>query len=123
MVKNDPKHNVLTNLAAQIVITVGFIATTPFTAAMIAMATKNAGFRPMESRRDPNAGEIMISVSAAEDPRMDKVDVARSDPISSMRAGAGEKATNADDAVVRKDDVRNIIMSLRFQDDVDDDCD
>ena len=120
MVKKDPKHSVLTNLAAQIVITVGLIATTPFTAAIIAIATRNAGFRPMESRRDPNAGEIMISVRAAEDPKMDKVDVARSDPISSMRAGAGENATNADDAVVRKDDVKNTIISLRVQD-VDDD--
>ena len=40
-----------------------------------------------------------------------------------MRAGAGENATNADDAVVRKDDVKNTIMSLRFQDVDDNDCD
>ena len=104
--------------------TLGFIATRPLTKDRMDMATTYAGFRPMESKRDPNAGEIMISVSAAVDPKMDRVDVARSDPIASIRAGAGENATNADDAVVRKDDVRNTDMSLRLQitDDDDFDC-
>lgn len=118
---NDPKASDLTNLDTQIVITDGFIATSPCTKATIDIADMNAGFRPMESNRDPTAGEIIISVSAALAARVDKVDVARSDPIASMRAGAGENATKAEDATVKKDDARKIIMSLRVQDSDEDD--
>ena len=57
----------------------------------------------MESSNDPSAGMVMISVNAEVAARMDRVDVARSDPIASISAGAGEKETNADDATVKKE--------------------
>jgi hypothetical protein len=53
---------------------------------------------------DPNAGDMMISVSAALADKIDKVDVARSVPISATRAGAGENATRAKDRTIKKDD-------------------
>ena len=83
----------------------------------------NAGFRPMESSRDPTAGETKISVSAAHDAMMDKVDVARSDPISAMRARAGENETKAWDTIYKKDDSRKIDKSLGVQDAAADDDD
>jgi len=58
----------------------------------------------MESRRVPYAGDIIISVNAAEAAIVDSVDEARSDPISAIRAGAGENATKVEDKRVRNDD-------------------
>ncbi len=112
----SPKIKVFTNLAAQIAITEGFIATTPCTNAIADMEYMNAGFRPIESNKDPSAGIVMISVSADVAARVDRVDVARSNPIASMSAGAGEKATSAEDATVKKDDVKKTNMSLRVHD-------
>lgn len=90
--------------------------TNPCTKAMQDSAKMIAGFRPIESNKDPNAGEIIISVNAAHAAIVDRVDVARSDPISAMRAGAGEKATKVEDKVKKKDDDRKTIKSLRLQD-------
>ena len=105
VIAKSPMDSVLTNLDAQIAMTDGLNATIPWISAIIDTAQMNAGFRPIESSKDPKAGEIIISVSAAVDPSMDNVDVARSDPIASMRNGAGEKATKDEATIVRKDDV------------------
>jgi hypothetical protein len=70
----------------------------------------------MESSRPPNAGEMIISVNAAHAAIMDKVDVARSDPISAMRTGAGENPTKDADKTMKKDADRNTPKSLRVQD-------
>ena len=112
----SPKVKVFRNLAAQIASTEGFIATTPFVNARADMEYMKAGFRPIESNNDPSAGIVMISVSAEVAARVDRVDVARSYPIASMSAGAGEKETNAEDATVKKDEDKKTNMSLRVQD-------
>lgn len=126
VIMKSPKFKVFRNLDAQIAITDGFNATTPLTNAMAATEYINAGFRPMESSNDPSAGMVMISVNAEVAARMDRVDVARSDPIASISAGAGEKETKADDATVKKDEVRKTDMSLRVHgasgEDDDGDC-
>jgi hypothetical protein len=55
---------------------------------------------------------------------MDKVDVARSAPISAIRTGAGENATKDADRTMKKDADRKIAKSLRVQDsDADVDAD
>ena len=116
VIMKSPKVKVFRNLAAQIASTEGFIATTPFVNARADMEYMKAGFRPIESNNDPSAGIVMISVSAEVAARVDRVDVARSYPIASMSAGAGEKETNAEDATVKKDEDKKTNMSLRVQD-------
>ena len=116
VIMNSPKVKVFRNLAAQIASTEGFIATTPFVKARADMEYMKAGFRPIESNNDPSAGIVMISVSADVAARVDRVDVARSYPMASMSAGAGEKETNAEDATVKKDEDKKTNMSLRVQD-------
>lgn len=86
-------------------------------------AHMNAGFRPVESRRDPTAGDTKISVSAAHAAMMDNVDVARSDPISATRARAGEKETKALHTMYKKDDNRKTLKSEGVQDVDGDDVD
>jgi hypothetical protein len=76
----------------------------------------------MESSRDPSAGEITISVNAAPAAIADNVDVARSDPISAMRADTGEKTTMDMDKTIKKFDAMNTARSLRLHDDDGDDA-
>jgi hypothetical protein len=84
--------------------TEGWIETAPFAIAIDSIVKIKAGFLPIESSMEPNAGDMIISVSPALADKMDKVDVARSIPISAMRAGAGENATRATDSTIKKDD-------------------
>jgi len=84
--------------------TEGWIETAPFATVIANRVNIKAGFRPKESSMDPNAGDIMISSSAALAAKIDKVDVARSVPISAMRAGAGANATRANARTIKKDD-------------------
>lgn len=102
------------NLATQIVSTDEWMLTAPFTNPIEINANINAGLRPVESNSDPKTGEMIISVRAEHALRMDSVDVARSDPISAIRAGAGENATIANDRTIRKDDDWNTARSLRL---------
>mmetsp|Transcript_15899 Transcript_15899/g.36810 ORF Transcript_15899/g.36810 Transcript_15899/m.36810 type:complete len:239 (-) Transcript_15899:133-849(-) len=104
VVTNDAKEIMATNFATQIVSTDEWILTSPCTKAMHDIVNISAGFRPIESSKDPKAGEIIISVNAAQAAIIDSVDVARSDPISAIRAGAGEKATRVVDKRDRNED-------------------
>ena len=110
---NDAKHNIEVNLAAQIVSTEECMLTNPFMKAAQDIARMSAGFLPMESSRDPNAGENIISVNAAHAAITDNVDVARSNPISAMSAGAGENETKEADRTMKKHDDRKTARSLR----------
>mmetsp|Transcript_12903 Transcript_12903/g.18841 ORF Transcript_12903/g.18841 Transcript_12903/m.18841 type:complete len:153 (-) Transcript_12903:257-715(-) len=114
--KNKPTHDIPTNLAMQMVTTDEWRLTAPFANPIESNVNINAGFRPTESKRDPRVGEIIISVRAAHADSIDSVDVARSDPSSAMRAGAGENATTAVARTMRKFDDWNMTKSLLLQD-------
>ena len=103
-IKNRPTHSIPTNFAVQIVTTEGWIDTAPFARAIANRVKTKAGFRPIESSMEPNADDIIISVSPALADKIDKVDVARSIPISAMRAGAGENPTRATERMIKKEE-------------------
>jgi hypothetical protein len=99
----------------QIVNTDEWRLTAPLTNPMESNVNINAGFRPMESSKDPKVGEMNICVSAAHADKIDNVDVARSDPSSAMRAGAGENPTMVKERTMRKEDDWNKAKSLLLQ--------
>lgn len=103
-IKNKPTHNDPTNLDAHIVKTDGFKDTAPLATVNSNRVHNKADFLPTTSSKEPNAGERIISAKAAPADRMDRMEVARSVPIFSTRAGAGENATNATERMIKKDD-------------------
>jgi hypothetical protein len=79
----------------------GRIATTALAITTGRMADTSTGLRPTESINDPIVGEKAISKRAAVAERIESVLAATSVPSRSIKAGAGEKATNPDPATIK----------------------
>lgn len=79
----------------------GRIATTALAIMTGRMADTNTGLRPTASINDPMVGEKAISKRAAVAERIESVLAATSVPSRSIKAGAGEKATNPDPATIK----------------------